>query len=184
LVHCCHRRHHHPQPTAAAHRRFIDVCRLLAGRRPQFVHDRLQLLADLRLGGADLSGAQRDREQVGQQTGGFGLAQAIGSRQQDAGGLQTWSVLAGGRGATSGHAAARAGEAVTAVFGDDGPDGRHVPDLMTQRLRVVAMQRLLAMAAGRRFAFVDDVGVIDEGTLGLGVPLLTARFISGRRLGR
>jgi hypothetical protein len=76
------------------------------------------------------------------------------------------------------------GEAVTAVFGDGGPDGRHVPDLMTQRLRVVAVKRLLAMAADRRFAVVDGVGVIDEGTLDLGVPVLTARFVAGRRLGR
>jgi hypothetical protein len=72
---------------------------------------------------------------------------------------------------------------MTTVLGDDGADGRHVPDLMTQRLRVVAVQRLLAMAAGRRFAVVHGVGVIDEGALNLGVPLLTARFVAGRRLG-
>jgi hypothetical protein len=48
---------------------------------------------------------------------------------------------------------------------------------MTQRLWVIAMQRLLAMAAGRRFAVVDGVGVIDEGALGLGVPLLTAGLV-------
>jgi site-specific DNA recombinase len=46
--------------------------------------------------------AQRDREQVGQQAGGFGLAQAIGSRQQHASGLQAWPVLAGRRRAASG----------------------------------------------------------------------------------
>jgi hypothetical protein len=40
---------------------------------------------------------------------------------------------------------------------------------MTERLRVVSVQRLLAMAAGRRFAVVDGVGVIDEGTSGFGV---------------
>ena len=85
--------------------------------------------------------------------------------------------MAGWRGAASGQATARAGEAMTAVLGDDGPDGRHVPDLMTQRLRVVAMQRLLAMAAGRRLAVVDGVGVIDEGALDLGVSALTARFV-------
>ena len=45
------------------------------------------------------------------------------------------------------------------------------------------MQRLLAMAAGRRFAVVDGVGVIDEGALDLGVSELTARFVVGRRLG-
>jgi hypothetical protein len=66
---------------------------------------------------------------------------------------------------------------VTAVLGDDGPNWRHIPDLMTQRLRVIAMQRLLAMAAGRRFALVDGVGVIDEGTLDLGVSALAARFV-------
>ena len=60
----------------------------------------------------------------------------------------------------------------------------YVPDLMAQRLRVVAVQGLLAMAAGRRLAVVDGIGVIDEGTLGLGVPVLTARFVAGRRLGR
>ena len=65
---------------------------------------------------------------------------------------------------------------MTAVLGDDGPDGRHVPDLMTQRLRVVAVKRLMAMAAGRRFAVVDGVGVIDEGALRLGVSALTAGF--------
>jgi hypothetical protein len=47
---------------------------------------------------------------------------------------------------------------------------------MTQRLRVVAVQRLLAMTAGRGFAVVDGVGVIDEGALGLGVTALTAGF--------
>ena len=46
------------------------------------------------------------------------------------------------------------------------------------------MQRLLAMAAGRRFAVVNGVGMIDEGTLNPGVPLLTAHFVAGRRLGR
>jgi hypothetical protein len=66
---------------------------------------------------------------------------------------------------------------MAAVLGDDGPNGRHVPDLMTQRLRVIAVKRLLAMAAGRRFAVVDGVGVIDEGTLGLGVSALTAGFV-------
>ncbi len=66
---------------------------------------------------------------------------------------------------------------MTAVFGDDGPDGRHVPDLMTQRLRVVTVQRLLTMAAGRRLAVVDSVGIIDEGALGLGVSALTAGFV-------
>src|SRR5262249_29844639 len=62
-------------------------------------------------------------------------------------------------------------------------DGRHVPDLMTQRLRVVAVQGLLAMAAGAWFAVVDGVGVIDEGALDLGVSALTACFVVGRRLG-
>ena len=46
------------------------------------------------------------------------------------------------------------------------------------------MQRLAAETAGRRFAVVDGIGVIDKGTLGLGVPVLTARFVAGRRLGR
>jgi hypothetical protein len=44
------------------------------------------------------------------------------------------------------------------------------------------MQRLLVMAACRRFAVVDGVRVIDEGALGLGVPMLTARLVAGRRL--
>jgi hypothetical protein len=71
---------------------------------------------------------------------------------------------------------------MAAVLGDDGPDARHVPDLMTQRLRVVALKRLLAMAAGYRFAIVDGVEVIDEGALDLGVSALTARFVVGRWL--
>ena len=85
--------------------------------------------------------------------------------------------MAGGRGAASGQATARTSEAVAAILGDDGPNGRHVPDLMTKRLRVIAMQGLLAMTAGRRFAVVDRVGVIDEGALGLGVSALTAGFV-------
>ena len=85
--------------------------------------------------------------------------------------------MTGERGAASGQATARAGEAMAAILGDDGPDGRHVPDLMTQRARVIAMQRLLAMAAGRWFAIVDVVGVIDEGALDLGVSALTACFV-------
>jgi hypothetical protein len=48
---------------------------------------------------------------------------------------------------------------------------------MTQRLRIIAMQRLLAMAAGRGFAIVDGVGVIDEGALGLGMSILTTGFV-------
>ena len=169
--------------THSQRRRPIDVGGSLPRRRQQFFHDRLQLLAGLRLGGADLAGAQGDREQVGQQASSFGLAQAIGSRQHDASGLEPRSVLASWRGAASGPATARTSEAVATVLGDDGPNGRHVPDLMTQRLRVVAKQRLLAMAADRRFAVVDGVGVIDEGTLGLGVPVLTACFVGGRWLG-
>jgi hypothetical protein len=55
---------------------------------------------------------------------------------------------------------------------------------MTQRLRVIAMQRLLAMAAGCWFAIMDGVGVIDEGALGLGVSALTTRFFVRGRLGR
>jgi hypothetical protein len=50
----------------------------------------------------------------------------------------------------------------------------HVPDLMMQWLRVIAVQGLLAMAAGGRFAVVDG---IDEGALDLGVSALTARFV-------
>jgi hypothetical protein len=55
---------------------------------------------------------------------------------------------------------------------------------MTQRFRVIAMQRLLAVTASRRFAVVDGVGVIDEGALCLVVSVLTARFVTGRRFGR
>jgi hypothetical protein len=72
---------------------------------------------------------------------------------------------------------------MAAVLGDDGPNGRHVPDLMTQRLRVIAMQRLLAIAAGRWFAIVDSIGVIDEGALGLGMSGLSTGFLVGRRIG-
>jgi hypothetical protein len=72
---------------------------------------------------------------------------------------------------------------VAAVLGDDRTDGRYVPDLMMQRLRVVAMQRLLAISAGCGFALVDGAGVIDEGALDLGVSGLTARFVVGRQLG-
>jgi hypothetical protein len=72
---------------------------------------------------------------------------------------------------------------VTAILGDDRPDGPHVPDLMTQRLLVIAVQQLLAMAADCRFAVVDGIGVIDKGTLNLGVPVLIAGFVAGRRLG-
>lgn len=55
---------------------------------------------------------------------------------------------------------------------------------MAQRLRIIAMQRLLAITAGRGFALVDGVGVIDEGTLGLGVSVLTAGFFGRGSLGR
>src|SRR5262245_64984255 len=40
------------------------------------------------------------------------------------------------------------------------------------------------MAACRRLAVVDGVGVIDEGALDLGVPTLTAHIVVGRRLRR
>jgi hypothetical protein len=73
---------------------------------------------------------------------------------------------------------------MAAVLSDDGPDRRHVPDLVAERLRVVATQGLAAVAASAGFAVVDGVGVIDEGALDLGVPLLTARFVAGGRLGR
>jgi hypothetical protein len=55
---------------------------------------------------------------------------------------------------------------------------------MTQRSRVVAVQRLSAKTAGRWFAVVDGVGVIDEGALYFGVPVLASPFVVGRRLGR
>ena len=63
------------------------------------------------------------------------------------------------------------------ILGDDGPDRRHVPDLMAERLRVVAMQRSLAITADRRFAIVDGIGVIDEGALSFGVSALAAGFV-------
>lgn len=72
---------------------------------------------------------------------------------------------------------------MAAVLGDDGPDGGHIADLMTPRLRVVAVQQPLAMAADWRIAGVDGVGEIDEGAFGLGLPVLAARFVAGRRLG-
>jgi hypothetical protein len=72
---------------------------------------------------------------------------------------------------------------VTAVLGVDGPDWWYVPDLMAQRLWVVAMQRLATVAASQLLAVVDGVGMIDECTLGLVMPLLTTRFVGGRRLG-
>jgi hypothetical protein len=49
---------------------------------------------------------------------------------------------------------------------------------MTQRVRVVAVKRLLARAADRRSALGDGVGVIDAGALGLGVPVLSARLVA------
>jgi hypothetical protein len=55
---------------------------------------------------------------------------------------------------------------------------------MTQRLRVIAMQRLLAMSAGSWLAIMDGDGVIDEGTLDLGMSVLTAGFFGRGRLGR
>ena len=69
------------------------------------------------------------------------------------------------------------------VLRDDGTNERHFPYLMTQRLRVIAVQGLLAMAADRRFALVDGVGVIDDGSLGLGVSTLTAGFVGRGGLG-
>ena len=66
---------------------------------------------------------------------------------------------------------------MAAVLGDDGPDGRHVPDRMTQRLRVVSVQRFTAVAIRRGFAVVDGIGVIDEGALGLGVSALGAGLV-------
>lgn len=73
---------------------------------------------------------------------------------------------------------------MTAILSDDRSNERHVPDLMTQRLRVIAMQRLLAISADRGFALVDGVGVIDEGTLSLGVSVLTSGLFGRGRLGR
>jgi hypothetical protein len=55
---------------------------------------------------------------------------------------------------------------------------------MTQRLWVIAMQRFLAISAGRGFALMDGIGVIDEGTLDLEVTVLTAGFFGRGRLGR
>lgn len=54
-------------------------------------------------------------------------------------------LLRRGHEAASGQATARAGEAVAAVLGDDGSDGQYVPDLMTEWLRVVAVQRQLLL---------------------------------------
>src|SRR5690242_19048794 len=55
---------------------------------------------------------------------------------------------------------------------------------MTQRLRVVAMQGLLAIPADSWLAITDGVGLIDEGALDLGVSVLTAGFVGRGRLGR
>jgi hypothetical protein len=48
---------------------------------------------------------------------------------------------------------------------------------MTQWLRVIAMQQLLTISAGSWLALMDGVAVIDEGTLDLGVSVLTAGFV-------
>ena len=59
------------------------------------------MLADLGLDSADLAGAQRDGEQIGQQVSHLGLAQPVSARQQGAGGFQPGPVLPG-RGLSAG----------------------------------------------------------------------------------
>jgi hypothetical protein len=75
-------------------------------------------------------------------------------------------------------------EAVAAILGDDESDGRHVPDLMTQRSRIVAVQRFVAAAAGGGFALQHAVGPVVEGALRLGMSVLAAGFLGRGRLGR
>jgi hypothetical protein len=72
---------------------------------------------------------------------------------------------------------------VATIPGDDGAEGRNIPDLMTQRLRIVAVQRLAAVAAGGRFALQHAVGPVVEGALRLGMSVLAAGFLVGGRLG-
>lgn len=79
-----------------------------------------------------------------------------------------------------GDAAAGAVPAMTTILGDDGAEGRNIPDLMTQRLRIVALQRVLAMPAGAGLTFQHAVGLVVEGALGLGVSVLAAGFVVGR----
>jgi site-specific DNA recombinase len=179
-----HLRHHHPQPTAPTHRGLIDVGRLLPGRLKQFVHDRLQLPANVGLGGADLAGAQRDGEQIGQQASGLVLAQPVSAGQQGASGLQAGTVLPGRGLSAGGHAAAGAEKAMASILGDAGAEGRNVPDLMTQRLRIVAVQGLAAVAAGAGLTFQHAVGPVVEGALGLGMSALSAGLVGRGRLGR
>jgi hypothetical protein len=54
---------------------------------------------------------------------------------------------------------------------------------MTQRLRIVASEWLLALAADGWFAVVDGVGAFDERPLALGMSGLSAGLFAGRLLG-
>src|SRR5487761_1070383 len=172
-----------PQPSATPHRRLIDVGGLLACHTQQFVHHRPQMLTDLRLGGADLAGTQGNSEPFREQACGLSLAKTIGAGQQDAGRLQAGSVLARRRGAAASDAAAAAEEAMAAIFRDDGADRRHVPNLMTQRLRIIALERLPAIAAHSWFTVLDGVGTFDERPLALGMSGLSSGLFAGGLLG-
>ena len=73
---------------------------------------------------------------------------------------------------------------MTTVLGDDGPDGRHVPDLVAKWLRVVAVQRLVAVAAGRGLTLLHVVRPVVELALGLGMSVLATGLFGRGRLGR
>jgi hypothetical protein len=72
------------------------------------------------------------------------------------------SVLSEGSGAASGQATAKAAEAVAAILGDDEAERRNLLDLMAERLRIVAVRRLAAVAAGGGFTFQHAVGSVME----------------------
>ena len=60
----------------------------------------------------------------------------------------------------------------------------NVPDLVSERLGVVAVQRLVAVAAGGGLTFKHTIGRIAEVALGLGMSVLAAGFVGRGRLGR
>ena len=69
------------------------------------------------------------------------------------------------------------------ILGDDGAEGWNIPDLMKQWLRIVAVQRLSAVAASGRFTLQHAVGPVVEGALRLGMSVLAADLVGRGRLG-
>jgi site-specific DNA recombinase len=182
-----HGRDHHPQPAALAHPGLVHVGRVLPGGGQQGIHGRRQPLADGRLGGTHLGRTDGHPEQVGQQAGGLGLAQPEGPGQEGAGGPRARAVLAGHPGRrvpAGGGPAARTGQPVPAVLGDDRRDRRQFGHLVPQGFGVVPGQRPCAAAAGGRPAFVDVVRAIDQGPLVFRVAGLPAGLPPGLGLGR